>query len=220
MARGLTLLRPETLEVSDDGTTYWEVPGVGTISKSGGEGSQTQVLAINGVGSIAESPGVPTWAISLESYAPQSKAVKIVEDAADAQSVIYYRLSTAAEVELRAVNTGETCAIATSGVCTFTPTNHVDFTAAHLGRLGLRIKITGNNSVFIISGLTAAGQVTVTDAPSTAVAAATYSVVIPRTRESGTGTISAAGNYDGGPGAQLTGAFTIVPDARNRLAIV
>ena len=220
MARGLTLLRPTTLEVSSNGTDYWEVPGVGTISKSGGEGSQTQVLAINGVGSIAESPGVPTWSISLEAYAPMSEAIKVVEDAADAQSVVYYRLSTADEVELLAVKSGNTCAIATTGVCTFAPSNSVDFTAAHIGRLGLRIKVTGNNTVFVISGLTDAGAVTVTPAPTTAVAAATYSLVIPKTRESGTGTISAAGNYDGGPGAQLTGGFTIVPDARNRLAVV
>ena len=80
--------------------------------------------------------------------------------------------------------------------------------------------MTGNTAVFVISGLTDAGQVTVTDAPTTAVAAATYSVVIPKTRESGTGTISAAGNYDGGPGAALTGGFTIVPDARNLLTVV
>ena len=220
MARGLTLLRPTILEVSDDGSTYWEVPGVGTLSKSGGEGSQTQVLAINGVGSIAETPGVPTWTVSMEAYAPMAKAVQIIEGSADTQDVIYYRISTADEVELKEVKSGDTVAIATSGVCTFAPSNSVDFSAAHLGRLGLRIKVTGNTAVFVISGLTDAGQVTVTDAPTTAVAAATYSVVIPKTRESGTGTISAAGNYDGGPGAALTGGFTIVPDARNLLTVV
>ena len=220
MARGLTILRPEIVEVSDDGSTYWEVPGVGTISKSGGEGSQTQILAINGVGSIAESPGVPTWTISLEAYSPNAKAMQILENAADSQNVVYYRLSTSAEVELKAVKSGDTVAIATTGVCTFAPANSVDFTAAHLGRLGLRIKVTGNTSLFTISGLTSAGAVTVTDAPATAVAAATYSVVVPATRESGTGTVSAAGNYDGGPGAALTGSFTLVPDARNKLQVI
>ena len=231
MPESLFIPRANLLEISSDNATWWEVPGVGSVSKSGAEGSQTQITAINGVAAISEPPGVPSYTVNLVSYAPQAEALKIVDSAARSQSVVYYRFTTGANRELLAATASATtgafraAAIATTGVVTFTAGTNAeipDFISDPLySKLGLKITV-GNNDYFVskISGSTAATAVTVTPAPSAAVTAATYSISTPQLRETGSATVYASGNYDGDQTTAITSSFAMQPQTRNTLAPV
>ena len=230
MPESLFIPRARLFEISSDNATWWEVPGVSNVSKSGGEGSQTQITAINGVAAISEPPGVPSYAVTLASYAPQAEALKIVEAAAKSQNVVYYRFTTGANREILAATASATtgafraAAIATTGVVTFTAGTGTGavipnfLTDPQYSKLGLKITVSSTDYfVSKISGTSAATAVTVTPAPGTAVAAATYSISVPQLRETGAATVSAAGNYDGDTATSLTGGFTLQPQSRNDL---
>ncbi len=233
MPESLFIPRANLFEVSSDNSTWWEVPGVGNVSKSGGEGSQTQITAINGVAAISEPPGVPSYTVTLVSYAPQAEALKIVDQAARSQSVLYYRFTTGANREILAATASATtgafraAAIATSGVVTFTTGTGTGaaipnfLTDPQYSKLGLKITVSSSDYfVSKISGTSAATAVTVTPAPSTAVAAATYSISVPQLRETGSATVFASGNYDGDQTTAITSTFSLQPQARNALAPV
>ena len=223
MPKTFAVFRPSRIEVSDDNSNFWQVPAVESISISGGEGSQTQIKAIDGLAAIAESPGVPTLAVVLASYVPHVKSLEIVKAARDNRSTIYYRVSTATATTLQAeaAATGTSAAaIATSGVVTFSGTATPDFTSDALNMLGLLIKINSDSTKYVVSNITDAGVVTVTPSPSTAVAAALYAIEFPQLRDTGAATVSAFGNYDGDPDNPISGGFTLVPSTRTDLSLV
>ena len=217
----LALFRADIVEVSDDNAEWWEVPATQSITKSGGEGSQTQVRAINGVAQLGEAPGVPTWAVALSAFSPHVKGCQIPNEAAKKGTTIYYRMTTK---EKRVVwaeegSTSEAAvAIAVSGAMTFTGTKTPNFNKANLSILGLVVRSGGK--AYVIDKIEAGGAVSTSNKPGSAVPAAVYSIEIPQLRESGSATVSAAGNYEGDDTNPISSGFTLVPDARNDLAIV
>ena len=191
MPRSMVLFRPDIVEVTDNnGVDWWEVPAVENISKTGGEGSQTQIRAINGTAALAEPPGVPTWAVTLAAYAPHVKAIDIVEDYATSGNTLEYRLRTKPGTELLA-ESSETPAntqpagirvvtIDGDGIVTFaegtSATNVPDFLTETYSRLGLILQTghgtnNGTKTNYVISKIDEAvngtgdrgAQITVTD---------------------------------------------------------
>lgn len=221
MAGGLTTFRVASIEVSDDGTEWHEVPGVNSISKSGGDGSQQSLEALGGVSQISTKPGAPNIAVTLVTFLPHHSAMKIVEDAAQSGEDIQYRITTQAERVLQAaagtVGGGSVAIAEDTGICTFAGTTTPDFTKPELN-VGLVIKV--GSTRYVVDKITSAGVVSVTPAPDSAVAAAVYDIVLPQLRETGHGQISAAPNYDAGVGAVIGGGFTISASVRGRPAIV
>lgn len=216
MAGGLTLFRVATIEVSDDNSTWHEVPGVSTISKSGGDGSQTALEALDGSSQVSTKPGAPQFAVNLVTFIPHHQSMEIIEDAAEGGTDIHYRITTQEEVVVQAAAAnvgGGGVAIADTGVCTFTGTVTPDFTKPELN-VGLIIKI-GNTS-YVVDQIADDGTVTVDPKPDPAQANAVYQIIIPRLRETGRGQISAAPNYEAGVGAAIGGSFTIAAAARGR----
>ena len=221
MSRSLAVFRPKHVEVSSDNSTWWEVPAVSGVTRSGGEGGQTQVQAINGTASVAEPPGIPSFEVSMSALAPHTEAMQIVRNAAINQTTIYYRLTTQDETVIldEASNVaGGGLVIATTGVCTFDGTVTPDFTNQTYNKLGLVIEQASKN--YVISKITDAGAVTVTPAPTTATTKAVYKVKRPQLRDTGTCAVSAQGTYDADVSNPISGSFTLVPDGNTNLSLV
>ena len=223
MAGGITTFRPNALEVRATGTTDWhEVPGVGTISKSGGEGSQTQIEAIDGVASITSPPGVPTIGVTLASYVPTHPAIELIESSADSATQIEYRLTTQDEQEILAANADSAVvgiSVTTGGVATIAGTGTLPAMQDDAKyNVGLHVEIASTD--YRISKINSNTEIILDPSPSTAIATSAFEVNRPALAEQGLAEVQAAGNYEGGVGAAISGGFTLAPIARNSLRAI
>ena len=223
MAGGIVTFRPDALEVRAVGSTNWqEVPGVGTISKSGGEGSQTQIEAIDGVASITSPPGVPTIGVTLASYVPTHPSIQLIESSANSATQVEYRLTTQDEQEILPANADSAVvgiSVTTAGVATIAGTGTLPAMSDDAKyNVGLHLEIGG--TTYTIDKINSNTEIVLDPAPGTAVATSAFEVNRPALREQGIAEVQAAGNYEGGVGAAISGGFTLAPIARNALRAV
>ena len=184
------------LEVSTDGSTFDEVPGVSSFSLSGGDPETRQTIMFRGTRQKAGAAQAPTVDVELASFLPHHAAMRTLQDRFKDGEKVRIRLTTL-EDEIFASTAGSTCAIATTGVCTFVGTGNPDFTGDDYGP-GFVIEVGGTK--YVIDGITNAGVMTVDPAPASAVSAAIYKIYIPSVRLGGsTGLLVGVG----APGANL-----------------
>ena len=169
---GMTLVRAENtdLEYSKDGATYFPLPYVGDISVSGGEAPETDIISFRRAGKLAGKVRVPSFSAAIPSYTPQLQAFKDIKKAIDDGDSLTWRLTTKKDTIFTNADTGDTVAIATTGIVTYAGTAP-DFSGSLFGE-GMVIKVGGANYVIDSISDDTPPVVMVRPAPSAAVAAA------------------------------------------------
>ena len=215
-----TVLQTEglNLEIStDSGTTWRRVPGVMDFTESGGEAPTRDIVPMSGGVSKrrgrARIPEITfqAFAIPLHSTWVDLRALKVSGGTA------LFRWSTK-EDTLFAAPSGTTAAIAVTGVVTFAGAAAASAYPAALGYgPGAVIKI-GSHGFRIDSANDAAGtppnQVVVKPAPTQAVAAASFSILIGAVRRGQfSAQVSDVDQIEAGSESELRNALTIIPIA-------
>ena len=171
------------------GTAWKTIPGITSYRESGGEPPERDDVAFEGASKRVGHPRVP----SIECpafFQPVHQAWQDMYKYARDKTVVYFRLRTPEEVIVNASTI--TFAIATDGAVTIAGTGTIDFAQAHFGP-GLSFKFvtaTGvpSSKYWHIEEIdTEASPVTVTvsPAPTTAITAATASIVLARVSRGG-----------------------------------
>ncbi|WP_425154850.1 hypothetical protein [Candidatus Palauibacter sp.] len=201
------------LEVSNDGgTIFHDVPFAGSITYSGSEAPTFEVAPFEGVGQGVGKPRIGSIEVGVLSYVPELGVYGILEDAFDDGSILTFRITTKEE-QLDPEVTGDTIAIATSGLVTFAGTRDPNFTGDEYGR-GLVLE-TQAGAKYRVDAVSAAGAVTVAPKPSAAVAATRYSILNPSRRVGPfRGKVSALRNFELPAGGAMSSGLTIIPRAR------
>ena len=175
------------IEFNDDGT-WREIPFAGDIEASGGEAPTTEVVTFKRVGTVVGKERLPSLTVQIPSYMPHHSIWQALSAANEDGSPLQFRIRTQ-EHELADSTTGNTAAIAAAptGAVTLAPlvvpasgaAHSIDWRAEVYG-VGLGLKI--GTTVYIVDSISDTGVLTVKPAPESAVAAATYKVVVPRLR--------------------------------------
>lgn len=164
---------------SDMGGTWNEIPGVSGYSESGGEAPERDVVAFGGVAKRTGHPRVPSIEVNAV-YAPAHPAWKAVRKASLGRDLLKFRLTTAEEDLFSVNSSGNTVAIAATGVVTFAGTDQPGVSEGLIAP-GQVIEVGGKK--YVIDSIDDDGKPVVKPAPGSAVSAATnYSIVLPELR--------------------------------------
>ena len=173
-----------TLEFSIDGGITWdELPFAGDIEASGGDAPTNEIVTFRRVGVVTGHDRLPSLAVTIPSYIPHHSSWTNIGATTRAGNSIQWRIRTKPELIVQASGTGNTCAIATTGVCTLAPAltasppHSVRWDTDAFGR-GHVIKIGAN--LYTVASISAVGIPTIGPAPASAVSATVYSVVLPQ----------------------------------------
>lgn len=168
------------LEYSSDGVTFAHVLGAESISVSGGEAPENDVVAFEGIAKVSGHLRVPSVSISVSGYNPQHASWAAIAVAAKAGTTLNWRFITQEEAFYTASGSGNTAAITAAGVVTLAGTTP-DFTGGQFAP-GMVLQI-GTDKYVIDTISPDTGAVKVKPAPASAVAAATaYKIINPSLR--------------------------------------
>ena len=168
---------------TDGGVTYYEVPGIGSMSAPAGERPESDLNAFEGAASIGGEIPITDVTFPVTAYNPHDQSWIDIVDAWKANDAVQFRVQTPAEEALFGPSAaGKTAAIAmNTGIVTFAGQGgHADFTDP-LYQRGHAIKIA--NELYPISSIDVNGNVVVVKVrpyPAANVVAAVYSVVRPQ----------------------------------------
>ena len=203
-----------TVEIQNSRGAWVDVPGISGLSESGGaaptETVETWQNTITHTGNVQP----PSISISIAGYVPVHPTYKIIDDARRDNKFVTFRYALA-ETEVRPVTaSGNTAAIATSGLVTLAGSDNNDFTVEEIGR-GMALKM--GNKYYVITAISDTGMVTVVDgddleAPDAQVPAAVYSIVTPPMRRPAfSARIMNAFNTDAGATGAVSTTIEIQP---------
>ena len=228
MSGGLTTFTVGSVEVSTDGgSSYRAIPGVASVSKSGGDGTTTEVRAMSGVSQTAAPPTPATYTVTLSSLIPNHPSIALLNAEAESGGLILARFNTVGE-QLRPANASaavDGVTILTTGVATLAGTGAQADLTDRLYNEGTVIQTTtgGNNAALVnytIDKINKAQEAVVYPAPGTAVSTAlAYSLRRPGLRETASCRIVNIGTWEAGEGAALTGSITLAAEGRALFAI-
>ena len=215
MSGGLTTHQITSVEIStDSGTSWYAIPGVSSISKSGGDGSTTEVEAIDGKSQTVTGPGPATYNVTLATLVANHPAIEACIDAADNNTLLSVRFVTKAETILAAASSATVrgVKVTSGGVATVEGSDLPDFTTATYNP-GLVMTISTND--YTIESITSATVVQLDPSPSAAInTAATYSIKRPAIIETTTARLQNAGGWESGVGAPISGTLIFAPENR------
>ena len=214
---GLTLITSENakLEYSKDGgTTFIQLPFEGDISASGGEAPENDVVTFGRIGKVVGHPRVPSLSVTIPSYVPNLAAWADIRDATVERTLLLWRLTTAESELYKASGSGNTAAIADTGIITFAGTKP-DFTTNEFAE-GMVVEIGTAKAKYTIDQISSAGVVTVKPAPDSAIAAtASYRVLNPSLRLGPfSASVRSAGNFELAAEGNLSSTLELTPRAQ------
>ena len=160
----------------------FELPFAGDIEASGGEAPTSEVATFKRVGTTVGHDRVPSLEVTIPSYIPHSQFWRNLATEGKAGNPVNVSPITTKERLLATSGAGNTAAISAAGAVTLSPTvvatpgHSIDWRSDLYG-VGLGIKYTG--AVYTVDTISAMGVLTVDPSPTTAVAAAVYTVVGP-----------------------------------------
>ena len=208
---GLTVHGSELvkLEYSKNGDAWSEIPGVSGYSESGGEAPERDVVAFGGVAKRTGHPRVPSIEVNAV-YAPAHPAWKAVRKASLNRELLKFRLITPQEDLFSVNSSGNTVAIADTGVVTFAGTDKPSASEG-LVAAGQVVKVGGKK--YVIDSINDDGKPVVKPAPDSAVSEATdYSIVLPKLRRGPfEATVRLAGNVSLETDGDLTTTLMLAP---------
>ncbi len=213
MARGLTVHGSEfaTLEYSSDGSAWVEVPGISGYGESGGEAPERDIVAFSGVAKRSGHPRVPSIELSA-AYTPAHAAWKALRGASLDGTLLRFRLTTKKNILEPITGTGNTVAIADTGIVTFAGTVKPNFNEGVIGP-GLVIEAGSEN--YVIDSVSDADTpvVTVKPAPASDVTAKEdYNIVLPSLRRGPfSATVRIVGNVSLESEGDMTTTLTLAP---------
>ena len=183
MAGGLTVHGSEfvTLEYSSDGSAWIAVPGITSYTESGGEAPERDIVAFSGVAKRSGHLRVPSIEMNAV-YSPAHAAWRALRTVSLKGTLLQFRLTTKKETFESISGSGNTVAIAVTGVVTFAGTLRPNFAE---GVIGPGQVIEANSENYVIDSISDAATpvVTVKPAPDSAVTAKTpYAIVLPSLR--------------------------------------
>ena len=201
-----------TLEVSSDGTNYFEIPGISAIRIDKPEAASTTYRALEGVLTELSEADIGNISIDIISYLPGTESWDIVDTAATANTSLNWRITTSGETLLPATTGADKAAIDTAGAVTFAG-EKPDFTNNKF-LVGHAIKI--GSDYHVISSIDITGAVTTvkTKKPASAVVSALYSIVMPKYRWSWVGRVATAGGVSITENAPMASTLTITPNTQ------
>jgi len=203
----------------------WMVlPGTSGISESGGDAPTRETRTFAAVFTHTGNASPPSISISMNAFVPIHPTIRTIIDAHRNNDLLNFRYTLAGKVVKPSVS-GNTAAIATTGVVTFSggaageALNNASFTREDVGP-GMTIKI-GNNH-YVISTISNDGEVTVVGpvngaqprftAPSAPVSAAPFTVEQPTIRRPGFACrIMNIGNIDAQVDSDVSSTVEIQP---------
>ena len=202
------------VEFSEDGSTFKEVSNTSSISTSGGEAPESDIVTFGAVGKITGRPRVPTCTIALSAYLPHLPEWATLTTARNTKKALQWRFRTVREEIFASAPAvaGDTVAIADTGVLTFAGDDLPDFSNEDLYGVGMVLESGGESYVIItIDNSGAAPEVTVWPAPANDIAAAAdYEIVVPALQLGPfVGTIRASGNFELAPEAALSSSLEL-----------
>ncbi len=172
-----------TIEFSNDGGAEWnELLNASDISATGGEHPESEIVGFKAVSRVTGLERIPTITITMPSMVPHHAAWEKILDAKDAGDVLQWRFTTRPQ-ELASSGTATAAIAMTTGAVTLAPsiaTHPVDWRRDDLGP-GLVIEIATKK--YIVATISETGAITVSPAPTSAVAAAAYKVLVPSLRK-------------------------------------
>lgn len=165
-----------SLQYSTDGTTFTAIPGVSGFDPSGGDPNTDSAVTFEGQSQYTGPPQAQTIAVGLNAYNPQHSAMQALAQAYENSTRLSFKFLTAPEeVLFGPTASGNTAAVTTDGAVTFVG-DKPDLLSRDYGP-GYVLKV--GNKKLVFEAISATGALTV-DAPSAAVAAGIYSVVLPQ----------------------------------------
>ena len=197
------------------GSDYVEIPGFSDQSGAGGGAPTADVETSAGTYRIPGDAPPATLTVTVAAAALAHRSTKLLNDALRNGTPVTLRQRTPVGSEVSASQVGRTAAIATTGVVTFaSPVEPEELKADGTGEWKVGMVLQIGNAVYVIDSIPADGDATVFPAPSQAVAAAAYSVRIPRFEREYLCNVSDAlqTNYNipSGTGV-INGAFVLEP---------
>lgn len=164
------------------GGAWVQLPGVSSWAESGGDAPTNDVIAFEAIATVTGRPRPQQIDLETVSYTPLHPGWKEVRKASRGSTPLQVRLTTP-KLTFFSGAADTLCAIANTGVCTFSGDgSNADFTGDQYAP-GMAIEIGG--TPYTIVSITDAGVVTVDH--KAAVAAATYNVIIPSMRRGNDG---------------------------------
>lgn len=193
-------------------SAVWEtIVASAGVTESGGAAPTTDIVAFEGIARIGGRRRVPEVSIEVAAFMPALDAHRKVERAAVESTTVRLRY-TSEEVTQFAATDGVEAAIADTGIATITGTGAPDLTLDEFGP-GSAFRI--GSATYVIASINDSGIATVAPAPASAVAKASFSIVIPSVRRGPvTGKFSDAGNVVAAVESGLTTTITFQPRAQ------
>ncbi len=190
---------------SDNGNSWNEIPGISGYTESGGEAPERDVVAFGGVAKRSGHPRVPSIEVNAV-YSPSHPAWKAVRKASLDRDVLQFRLTTAEEDIFSVNSSGNTVAIAGTGVVTFAGTQKPNASECPIVP-GQAIKVGGKK--YTIDSVSDANppviKVKLESGDSAVTAVTNYSLVLPSLRR---GPFDAAVRLAGNVSLELEGDLT------------
>ena len=185
------------------------MPGVESVSLSGGEAPENDVVTFQGVAKVVGHPRVPSVQAQVSAYNPQHSAWREIATASRDRKALTWRFTTQEDAFYTASGAGNTAAIAATGVVTFAGTKP-DFKSGQFGP-GMSLKIGPDK--YVIDAISDTGVVTVKPAPPAAVAAKQdYKIVNPALRLGPfIASVRSVGNIEMAAEGQLTTTLDLAP---------
>lgn len=202
-----------TLEVSSNGSDYYEIPGISAIRIDKPEAASTTYRALEGVLTELSEADIGNITIDVISYLPGTESWDIVDTASRDNTSLNWRITTSGETLLATTTGADKAEIAAAtGAVTFAG-DKPDFSNNKF-LVGHAIKI--GTDYHVISSIDITGNVTSVKVkrPSAAVASAVYSIVMPKYRWSWVGRVATAGGVSITENAPMASTLTITPNTQ------
>ena len=215
MAGGLTVHGSEFVKVEHESAGSWiEIPGISSYTESGGEAPERDIVAFSGVAKRSGHPRVPSIEMNAV-YQPAHSAWRALRVASQAGTILRFRATTKEKKPFSLDKTGETVAIAATGVVTFAGSEKPDFTSGQFG-VGMVIEVGGEKYTIDSISSAATPVVKVAPAPDPAVGAARdYSIKLPSMRRGPfSATVRIVGNVSLESEGDMTTTLTLAPTAQ------
>ena len=216
--------RRTTVEISADGSTYKELPGVSAISIAQGEASSSTTPAFEGEATVVGAAEVGDVTLTISSYIPNHPAWKLVNDARDNGTNLSVRVTTPEKTIFDAGTNSDTVDVTTAGAVTLNTTankQHADFKSPSIQRghvmvidpnANTPIKATIESITLDTSG--DLDDVTVdADAIATAVDDKTYKITEPALRWSFSAGVKNPGGTEIGSESPVSSSVVMTPTA-------
>lgn len=193
------------IEFSEDQSEFTELDGVSGFTINPEAGTSRTVRTLRGTTNVEQRGGPGQASFDIGNFLPHLQSWKDFRQLFTDASVFTVRTTSRAEEELLGEDATRLVAIDTDGVATFSGSAVIDYQEDYAKGHVLTI----GNDTYVVEKINSATEVMVSPAPAAAVAAAQFTVKVPRIQRSVRCKILDMNTDNLAEGAQLANAVTV-----------